>query len=95
MKQIEELLLLINQKLESFNPKSSLKATYHQEIKTISIGDITHGRVLQIPIENDYYLSFPILHMSEIKQLLSLFPAEDQKRIERTIVFQETSTLLC
>ncbi|ABX44249.1 hypothetical protein [Lachnoclostridium phytofermentans] len=95
MKRIEELTLLINQKLEFLDSDSALKASYHEETKTISIGDVTNGRVLHIPIENGHYLSFSILHKFEIKQLLSLFIEEDQKRIEQAIEFQETSFLFC
>jgi hypothetical protein len=95
MERIEKLILLINQKFELLDPDSTLKATYQEDLKTISIGDVTKGRILRIPIENSYYLSFPVLLTFEVKQLLDLFNEEDQKRIEQAIEFQETSFLLC
>ncbi|HCL02246.1 MAG TPA: hypothetical protein DHW61_07510 [Lachnoclostridium phytofermentans] len=95
MERIEKLVLLINQKLDFLNSDNTIRATYQEEIKTISIGDVTNGRVLRIPIENEYFLSFPILLELEVKQLLSIFNEEDQKRIEHAIEFQKTSFLLC
>lgn len=95
MERIEKLVLFINQKFELLNLDDALNATYQEELKTISIGDVTKGRVLRIPIECSYYLSFPILFEFEVKQLLDLFNEEDQKRIEQAIEFQKTSFLFC
>lgn len=95
MERIEKLVLFINQKFELLNLDDALNATYQEELKTISIGDVTKGRVLRIPIENSYYLSFPIQLEFEVKQLLDLFNEEDQKRIEQAIEFQKTSFLFC
>lgn len=94
MKQVQELLLQMNQKLECLNSNRDLKAIYQEGLNTISVGDVTHGRVLRIPIESGYYFSFPMILESEINQLTSLFSEEDQKRIDHAIKFQKTSFLL-
>ncbi len=95
MKRIEELLSLINQKIKLLNSESTLRAIYLEEIKTISLGDVTHGRVLRIPIEDGYFLSFPVLLEFEINDLLSLFNEADQKRIKEAINLQKSSVLFC
>lgn len=93
MEKIELLLLSINQRLDSLDSENTLRAVYHEERKTISLGDVTNGRVLRIPLESGFYFRFPILLETKIHQLSNLFGEEDQMKIEQAINLRKTLLL--